>query len=672
METRMSSETYERIRANPKFQELVSRRSRLAWTLSTIVLVGFYGFVMVVAFAPSVIGTRIGGSTLTVGVAAGLSMFIGFWLLAALYVRKANTEFDRINAEIVKAAQSPAKAAVKKGAVVTSILLLAPALADAAGPDIGAAQKQPVNFYAIGMFLVFVAMTFGITYWASRKNRTASDFYTAGGGITGFQNGLAIAGDYMSAATLLGITAMVYGSGFDGYMYAISFFVGWPVILFLMAERLRNLGRFTFADITSYRLDQGKVRTMAAVSSLTVVVFYLIAQMVGAGQLIKLLFGLDYPVAVIAVGALMMVYVIFGGMTATTWVQIIKACMLLAGGTLVMVLAMSQFGFSYSTLVERVTSARENGWKLFSPGPLTKDPINAISLAMGLMFGTAGLPHILMRFFTVSDAKEARKSVIYASGFVAYFFNVIFLLGLSAVLIVGGNPSFFEGGSVVNGINVGGKVVGGNNMVVMHLAKAVGGNLMLGFLAAVAFATILAVVSGLALAGASAISHDLYARVIKKGQVSEEKEIRVSKIATICLGVIAIGLGIIFEKQNVAFMVGLAFGVAAAANFPVLILSMYWKGLTTRGALAGGFSGLVSAVVFVVLSKSVWVAVLGNAKAIFPYDQPALFAMPIAFFMAWAVSKADASARARAELEAFGDQYVRAQTGFGAAAASKH
>ncbi len=664
----MSSETYERIRSNPKFQELVSRRSRLAWALSAVVLAGFYGFVMVVAFAPAVIGHRIGGSALTVGVAAGLAMFVSFWLLTAWYVRRANGEFDRLTSEIVREASSPGAASSGKtgAAVVASLALLAlPSLAWA-GPAMDATEKQPVNVYAIAMFLVFVALTMGITYWASRRTRTASDFYTAGGGITGFQNGLAIAADYMSAATLLGITAMTYSQGFDGYMYAIAFFVGWPVILFLMAERLRNLGRFTFADITSYRLDQGKVRTMAAISSLTVVVFYLIAQMVGAGQLIKLLFGLDYAVAVVAVGALMMVYVIFGGMVATTWVQIIKACLLLFGGTTVMVLAMSRFGFSYTTLVEKATAAHKNGWGLLAPGPLLKDPVNAISLGMGLMFGTAGLPHILMRFFTVTNAKEARKSVLYASGFVAYFFNVIFLMGLSAILIVGLDPAFFEGGKV------GGKLVGGGNMVVMHLAKAVGGNLMLGFLAAVAFATILAVVSGLALAGASAISHDLYARVIKKGQVSEAQEIRVSKFATIGLGVVAIALGILFEKQNVAFMVGLAFGVAAAANFPVLILSMYWKGLTTRGALLGGYGGLVSAVVLVLLSKSVWVAVLGNPKPIFPYDQPALFAMPIAFFLAWAGSKADASARARAEGAAFDDQYVRAQTGFGAAAASKH
>ncbi len=536
----------------------------------------------------------------------------------------------------------------------------------AGGAIDGQTEKQPLNVHAIVMFLIFVALTMGITAWASGRNKSAADFYTAGGGITGFQNGLAIAGDYMSAATLLGLTAMVYTSGLDGYIYMISFFVGWPLILFLMAERLRNLGRFTFADITAYRLDQGKVRTMASIGSLTVVCFYLIAQMVGAGQLIKLLFGLDYNIAVIAVGALMMVYVIKGGMLATTWVQIIKACMLMAGGTLVMLLAMSQFGFSYSTLLEKAVAVHKSGWAIMSPGKLTADPVSAVSLAMGLMFGTAGLPHILMRFFTVTDAKEARKSVLYASGFIAYFFNVIFLMGLCAILIVGQNPEFFEGGTV------GGKLIGGSNMVAMHLSKAVGGNLLLGFLAAVAFATILAVVSGLALAGASAISHDLYARVIKKGQANEADEMRVSRFATLALGVVGVALGILFEKQNVAFMVGLAFGIAASSNFPVLILSMYWKGLTTRGALAGGYTGLFLAVALVVLSKSVWVTVLGNAQAIFPWDQPALFSMPVAFLVCIVVSLLDSSASARKEKEAFDDQFVRAQTGYGAASASNH
>ena len=535
-----------------------------------------------------------------------------------------------------------------------------------AGPDLGATEKQPLNLHAIGMFFVFVLMTLGITYWAAGKSKTASDFYTAGGGISGKQNGLAIAGDFMSAATLLGLTAMIYGQGVDGYIYMVAFFVGWPIILFMMAERLRNLGNFTFADITSYRLNQGKVRTMAAVSSLVVVCFYLVAQMVGAGQLIKLLFGLDYNVALVVVGVLMMVYVIFGGMVATTWVQIIKACMLLTGGTAIMLLAFSKFGFSFETLTNRAMEVHQLGPKLLVPGSLLADPITAISMGLGLMFGIAGLPHILMRFFTVTNAKEARKSVFYASGIIAFFFNVIAFMGVCAIVLVGTDPQFFEGGDIK------GKLIGGGNMVALHLAKAAGGNLLLGFLSAVAFATILAVVAGLALAGASAISHDLYARVIMKGKATEEKEIRVSKMATLGLGVVAVLLGMAFEKMNVAFMVALAFGVASCANFPVLFMSMYWRGLTTRGALVGGYLGLISSVLFVVFSKSVWVDVLGNASPLFPYTQPALFAMPLAFLGIYVFSKLDNSAEAQAERAAFDDQYVRAQTGVGAAGAAAH
>lgn len=546
-----------------------------------------------------------------------------------------------------------------------TLALLTPAVA-MAGPDLGAAEKQPLNWHAIGMFFVFVLMTLGITYWAAGRSKSASDFYTAGGGITGKQNGLAIAGDFMSAATLLGLTAMIYGDGVDGYIYMIAFFVGWPIILFLMAERLRNLGKFTFADITAYRLSQGPVRTMAAVSSLTVVCFYLVAQMVGAGQLIKLLFGLDYNVALVVVGVLMMVYVIFGGMVATTWVQIIKACMLLAGGTAIMLLAFSQFGFSLDTLLTKAMEVHRLGTNMLSPGKLLADPVTAISMGLGLMFGIAGLPHILMRFFTVTNAKEARKSVFYASGIIAFFFNVIAIMGVSAIVLVGTNPEFFEGGVV------GGKLIGGGNMVALHLAKAAGGNLLLGFLSAVAFATILAVVAGLALAGASAISHDLYARVIMKGQASEASEIRVSKIATLGLGVVAVLLGMAFEKMNVAFMVALAFGVASCANFPVLLMSMYWKGLTTRGALMGGYTGLFSSVLFVLFSKSVWVDVLGNPAPLFPYTQPALFAMPLAFLAIYVFSKLDNSAQGQAERAAFDDQYVRAQTGVGAASAAAH
>ena len=544
-------------------------------------------------------------------------------------------------------------------------LLATPAL-ELAAPDLGTAQKQPLNWHAIGMFFVFVLMTLGITYWAAGRSKSASDFYTAGGGITGKQNGLAIAGDFMSAATLLGLTAMIYGDGVDGYIYMVAFFVGWPIILFLMAERLRNLGKFTFADITAYRLSQGPVRTMAAISSLTVVCFYLVAQMVGAGQLIKLLFGLDYNVALVVVGVLMMVYVIFGGMVATTWVQIIKACMLLAGGTAIMLLAFAQFGFSLDTLLTKAMEVHRLGTNMLSPGKLLADPVTALSMGLGLMFGIAGLPHILMRFFTVTNAQEARKSVFYASGIIAFFFNVIAIMGLSAIVLVGTNPEFFEGGVV------GGKLIGGGNMVALHLAKAAGGNLLLGFLSAVAFATILAVVAGLALAGASAISHDLYARVIMKGKASESSEIRVSKIATLGLGVVAVLLGMAFEKMNVAFMVALAFGVASCANFPVLLMSMYWKGLTTRGALVGGYTGLISSVLFVVFSKSVWVDVLGNPAPLFPYTQPALFAMPLAFLAIYVFSKLDTSAQAQAERAAFDDQYVRAQTGVGAASAAAH
>jgi len=545
-------------------------------------------------------------------------------------------------------------------------LLLAAGAAFAAPGTLGEVEKQPLNLSAIAMFVVFVGSTLGITYWAANRTKSTADFYTAGGGITGFQNGLAIAGDYMSAATLLGLTAMVYAKGYDGFVYIVAFFVGWPIILFLMAERLRNLGRFTFADITSYRLDQSKVRTVAAISSLTVVLFYLITQMVGAGQLIKLLFGLNYEVAVVVVGLLMMVYVTFGGMIATTWVQIIKATLLLGGGTLMMVLAMSQFGFSFETLVTQATTAHKDGVKIMGPGTLLADPVSVVSLSLGLMFGTAGLPHILMRFFTVPNAKEARKSVFFATGFIGFFFLVVVLLGMAAVVIVGTNPAFFEGGQV------GGKIIGGGNMVAMHLAKAVGGDIFLGFLSAVAFATILAVVSGLALAGASAISHDIYANVICKGAPKAGSELRVSKIASIFIGLAAIGLGIMFEKQNLAFMVGLTFGIAASANFPVLILSMYWKGLTTRGAIAGTVVGLSAAVLFVVLSKAVWVTVLGNAAPLFPYEQPALFSMPLAFLAAWLVSKLDTSAQAKEEIARFEDQYVRAQTGFGAAGASAH
>ncbi len=544
-----------------------------------------------------------------------------------------------------------------------AVLLLTSSALWAAGAIEGDVQRQPMNTSAIMMFLAFVGGTLYITYWASKRNTSTSDFYTAGGSITGFQNGLAIAGDYMSAASFLGISALVFTSGYDGLIYSIGFLVGWPVILFLIAERLRNLGKYTFADVASYRLKQKEIRTLSASGSLVVVAFYLIAQMVGAGKLIELLFGLDYHVAVILVGVLMVMYVLFGGMLATTWVQIIKAVILLSGASFMALMVMKHVNFDFSTLFSEAIKVHEKGEAIMSPGGLVKDPISAISLGLALMFGTAGLPHILMRFFTVSNAKEARKSVFYATGFIGYFYILTFIIGFGAILLVGTNPDFRDAA---------GGLIGGNNMAAVHLANAVGGSIFLGFISAVAFATILAVVAGLTLAGASAVSHDLYASVYKKGKANEKDELRVSKITTLCLGVLAIVLGIAFEKQNIAFMVGLAFSIAASCNFPVLFLSMYWKNLTTRGAMIGGWLGLITAVTLMILGPTVWVSVLGNAKAIFPYEYPALFSITVAFVGIWFFSITDKSTAANDERARFLPQFVRSQTGLGASGAAAH
>ena len=527
----------------------------------------------------------------------------------------------------------------------------------------GEVQRQPLNVPAIVMFVVFVAATLFITYWASKRNRSASDYYAAGGRITGFQNGLAIAGDYMSAASFLGISALVYTSGYDGLIYSIGFLVGWPIILFLIAERLRNLGKYTFADVASYRLKQTSVRSLSASGSLVVVALYLIAQMVGAGKLIELLFGLQYHVAVVLVGILMVLYVLFGGMLATTWVQIIKAVMLLSGASFMAIMVMKSVNFDIGALFSEAVKVHANGAAIMSPGGLVADPISAISLGLALMFGTAGLPHILMRFFTVSDAKEARKSVFYATGFIGYFYILTFIIGFGAILLVSTNPTFKDAT---------GALLGGTNMAAVHLADAVGGSLFLGFISAVAFATILAVVAGLTLAGASAVSHDLYACVIKQGKANETDELRVSKYTTVVLGVVAIGLGILFEKQNIAFMVGLAFSIAASCNFPVLFLSMFWSRLTTRGAVYGGWLGLISAVTLMILGPTVWVKVLGHAQAIFPYEYPALFSMALAFAGIWFFSVTDKSQNASEEHQKFFPQFVRSQTGLGASGASAH
>ncbi len=595
----------------------------------------------------------------------------------------------------------------KISTLLGAFLALAAGTAFAAGADLGETTKQATNWTAIIMFGAFVIATLGITKWAAAKTKSAADFYTAGGGITGFQNGLAIAGDYMSAASFLGISAAVMASGYDGLIYSIGFLVGWPVITFLMAERLRNLGKFTFADVAGYRFQQTPIRAFAASGTLVVVAFYLIAQMVGAGSLIKLLFGLDYWIAVVLVGALMMIYVLFGGMTATTWVQIIKAIMLLAGVTFMALMVLAQFGFSPEALFAKgvevktalagtakeaaiaaatasaaaaatpeaaaaasaalekanATDPAKVGLSIMGPGGFIKDPISAISFGMALMFGTAGLPHILMRFFTVPDAKEARKSVFWATTWIGYFYVLIFIIGFGAITLVMTNPD----------LNAQLKA-GGNNMAAVLVAKAVGGDVFFGFISAVAFATILAVVAGLTLSGASAVSHDLYATVFKKGNADSASELRVSRITTLALGVIAVVLGIAFEKQNIAFMVALAFAIAASANFPVLFMSVLWKDCTTKGAVIGGFLGLISSVVLTVVSPSVWEATLGNPKgsAWFPYASPALFSMTIGFVGIWLFSILDNSEQAKKERADFAAQQVRSETGYGAAGASGH
>jgi cation/acetate symporter len=556
-------------------------------------------------------------------------------------------------------------------------LLLLPSIASAAAIE-GQAERQPTNWIAIVMFALFVALTLWITRRAAKRTHTASDFYTAGGGITGFQNGLAMAGDYMSAASFLGISAQIFTDGFDGLIYSTGFLVGWPIILFLMAEKLRNLGRYTFADVASYRFAQPPVRSFAAISTLLVVAFYLIAQMVGAGQLIKLLFGLPYTYAVIIVGVLMMLYVLFGGMRATTWVQIIKAVMLLAGASFIAVMVLARFGFSPEALFARAVQvktdialaegtppgeAAERGLSIMGPGNFIKDPVSAISFGVALMLGTAGLPHILMRFFTVPNAREARKSVLWATTWIGYFYLLTFVIGFGAIVLVATDPGHLDGE---------GGLRGGGNMAAIHLAHAIGGDAFLGFISAVAFATILAVVAGLTLSGASAVSHDLYATVFRKGAADSAEELRVSRITTAVLGVVAVLLGIAFEKQNVAFMVSLAFALAASGNFPVLILSLLWKGCTGRGAMIGGFLGLFSAFVLTILSPAIWVNILQYEAAPFPYSSPAIISVPIGFLSIWLFSLLDRSPRAKIDRAGYRQQRIRAETGIGAVEAVQH
>lgn len=488
---------------------------------------------------------------------------------------------------------------------------------------------------AIGMFFVFVAITLAITYWASKRSRTAAEFYAAGRSISGLTNGLATAGDYNSAASFLGIAGLVSLKGYDGLIYSIGFLVGWPIVMFLIAEPLRNLGKFTFADVVAFRFRQTPVRVASSIGAMLTIVFYLTAQIVGAGSLVNLVFGLPYEAAVVGMGVVVVAYVLFGGMLATTWVQLIKACLMLAGAILLAWLTLRAYDFSPVALFD--AAASKMGDHVLAPGNQGASPWNAISLGLALMFGTAGLPHILMRFYTVPNAKEARKSVFYATGFIGFFFILTFIIGFGAMVLVG--PSAIS------------QFDKGGNMAALLLAEVTGGPLFLGFIAAVAFATILAVVAGLTLSGASVISHDLYVHVFRGGKSSSEDEVRIAKLATILLGLVAVAMGLIFKGQNVAFMVGLAFAIAASGNFPALLLSIVWDRFTTAGAVASMLTGTALAAVLIVLSPTVWVDIFKNGEAIFSLTNPALVSMPASFLVGIVVSILSPEPSARQALE---------------------
>ena len=503
------------------------------------------------------------------------------------------------------------------------------------------------NTVAMTFFFAFIAITLGITWWAARRTRTTEEFYAAGRTISAGQNGLALAGDYMSAASFLGIAGLVSTTGFDGLIYSTGWLVGWPVVLFLIAEPLRNLGKYTFADVVASRLKQAPVRIAAAIGTLATVTFYLIAQMVGAGGLIRLMFGLKYETAIVIVGAAMLAYVLFGGMIATTWVQIVKAVLLLVGVTILTLMVLSQFGWNPGNLYSAV--ATELGQEALEPGGLVSNPLDAVSLGLALMFGLLGLPHILMRFYTVPDARAARASVLYATGFIGYFYLIIPIVGFGAAALVGRE--------VISKIDAGG------NMAAPLVAELLGGTPFLGFIAAVAFATILAVVAGLTLAGASALSHDIFTHVIRKGQATEHEQVRVARIATIIFGAAAVGLGILFKGQNVAFMVGLAFAIACSANFPPLLMSIVWRRFNTTGAVCSIATGAALSVAFIVLSPTVWVDLLGNARPVFPLRNPAIVSMTAAFIAGIAGSLLTREPKAEA---LFDDEKLRTYLGVGA------
>lgn len=533
----------------------------------------------------------------------------------------------------------------------------------AAGAVSGSAETQPLNLTAIVMFLLFVVATLFITVWAAKRSRSASDLYTAGGGISAWQNGTAIAGDFISAASFLGITSALFAFGLDGNLLIIGVVGSWPVILFLIAERLRNLGRFTLVDVVSFRLEHRPVRLAISVASLAVIVFYLIGQLVGAGKLIQLLFGLEYIYAVIVVSLLMIVYVALGGMLATTWVQFIKAILLIFGGGITCLLVLRYFDFNLNQVFVRAEQNHSLGENLLSPGNWTKDPLDGISLGLTMLLGFIGLPHVLMRMFTVKNAAAARKSSFVAICIMCFFYLMVIIIGFGAVSILNENPDLYYDSA--------GKMLGGGNMVAVHVAHFVGGDWLLGFMAAVTFATILAVVAGLTLSGAATIAHDLY-QTFSGDDYSEKTELKIMRGSVVVIGIFGILLGLAFEHQNIAFVTSFALAVSASVNAPILLAAMYWGGLTTRGVVISSIIGLIASITLIIAGPGVMVNVLGYEQSWFPYSYPTIATLPVTIFCIWFFSITEKGTRADNERSAFEAQSVRSELGIGIEAASDH
>lgn len=516
-----------------------------------------------------------------------------------------------------------------------------------------------VDPYAAAVFVAFVAVTVLISVRAAASSRTPSGFFAAHGAIGPGRNALALAGDFISAAAFLGVTGLIFGGGYDGVLYAVGAFAGWPVMLVLLAERLRNLGRYTFGDVLAARLHEPTVRLVSAASTLVIVLLYLVGQMVGAGALVATLFGAPYWLALLMIGALMTLYVVTGGMTATTWVQIIKACLVLGAALFMAAAALCRYGWSPTALFDAAAATRGPGRDVLRPGGVLSDPVSAVSLGLALVFGTCGLPHVLMRFFTVADAAAARRSVAGATAIIGVFSVLSVVLGYAALSLLSDDPRF---------VGADGRLVGGGNMAVLHLARLLGGELFYGFVAAVVFATILAVVSGLTLAGASAVGHDLYGRLVRRGRLEDGREVRASKLAAAGVAALATGAALLFADQNIAFIVSLAVAIAAGVNFPLLAAALYWRGMTARGLAWGGGVGLSLSLILVLLSPSVWTRGLGLGDAPFPYDYPTLFVMPATMLGIWLGSLLDRSPRGASERAGFDRQEIEGLLGREAAA----